>query len=90
TGVPLKSELTGRLVAPSDDGTEATLEFKVATEISDVGAQFAVKPPAEFLPDEDRPDGVAAALKRFEIKRVDPAATDTSAAPAPVEPEDAE
>jgi hypothetical protein len=29
----------------------------------------AIKPPTDFLPDEDKPDGIAAALVRFGIAR---------------------
>lgn len=67
TGVPLKSELWASLSVLTK-GADAVLQLKVAHEVSEVGADFGLKAPEKFLPAEDRPNAIAAALDRFGIE----------------------
>jgi len=67
TAVVLESRLEGVLGVPSPDGREVTVQLTVETGVTDVGKDPAIKPPSEFLPDADKPLGIAAALERFGI-----------------------
>lgn len=67
SGVPLKSELWASLSVLTK-GADALLQLKVAHEISDIGRDFGLKAPDAFLPAEDRPNAIAAALARFGIE----------------------
>ena len=51
---------------------EATLRLTVDTGLSDIGSDPGIKPPSEFLPDADKPAGIASALDRFGIPRGGP------------------
>lgn len=93
TGVPLKSELTAVIAAPSaldsaDKGQgEAVLTVRMGHAIEAIGEKLAVAAPEEYLPDEDRPNAIAAALERFGVERPDESVDE---APAAVEPADEE
>jgi len=67
TAVVLESRLEGVLGVPSPDGKDVTVQLAVETGVTDVGKDPAIKPPPEFLPDADKPLGIAAALDRFGI-----------------------
>jgi hypothetical protein len=67
TAVVLESHLEGMLAIPSPDGKEATLKMIFETAVADIGKDPGIKAPAEFLPDADKPAGIAAALDRFGI-----------------------
>jgi len=67
TSVVLESQLEGVLGVPSPDGKEVTVQLAVETGVTEVGKDPAIKPPPEFLPDSDKPSGIAAALDRFGI-----------------------
>jgi len=67
TAVVLESHLEGLLAIPSPDGKEATLRMILETGVADIGKDPGIKAPAEFLPDADKPAGIAAALDRFGI-----------------------
>jgi len=67
TAVVLESRLEGVMSVPSPDGREVTVQLTVETGVTDVGKDPAIKPPSEFLPDADKPLGIAAALERFGI-----------------------
>ncbi len=67
TAVVLESHLEGLLAIPSPDGKEATLKMTFETGVADIGKDPGIKAPAEFLPDADKPAGIAAALDRFGI-----------------------
>jgi hypothetical protein len=68
TSVVLKTSLDGRLGVAADAGT-ADLWLVLQSSISDIGADPHLKAPAEFLPDQDKPQGIAAALERFGVPR---------------------
>ena len=73
TAVVLESHLDGRLSVPSPAADkEATLRLTVDTSLSDFGSDPGIKPPTEFLPDADKPAGIASALDRFGIPRGGP------------------
>jgi hypothetical protein len=67
TAVVLESRLEGMLGVPSPNGKEVAVRLALETGVSDIGKDPATKPPAEFLPDADKPAGIAAALERFGI-----------------------
>jgi len=71
TGVPLEAELTATVTAPGNDTSDfATLTLKIESKLEPV-EKLELAAPAQFLPDQDRPAGVAAALDRFDIRRPD-------------------
>jgi len=51
---------------------DAQLQLKVETDVKAVGQPPQLKPPEEFLPDTDKPAGIADALDRFGIPRGKP------------------
>lgn len=70
TSVVLKARLDGRLAVPArGEEPEAELRLSVESALTGIGVAPAIAAPQDFLPDEDKPDGVAAALARFGIER---------------------
>jgi hypothetical protein len=69
TSVVLKARLDGRLGVAADAGDNAELRLVLESELTDIGKDPALKPPPDFLPDEDKPSGIEAALERFGIPR---------------------
>ena len=79
TSVVLKTRLDGRLGVKRDgkalgDGgqvpaTEAELRLVLDSALQQIGKEPALKVPADFLPDQDKPEGIAATLERFGIPR---------------------
>lgn len=77
TSVVIKARLDGRITvkgkpAGEDGGvatTDAELHLVVESALTNIGKQPVIDAPKEFLPDEDKPDGIAAALTRFGIER---------------------
>ena len=82
TGVPLKVDLAATIRAPGEEKVDATLVLKVQSDLKPSSSVF-VAAPEEYQPDEARPNGIAAALERFEIQRTDGGIV---AAPAPARP----
>jgi hypothetical protein len=68
TSVVLKTSLDGRLGVHADAGT-ADLWLVLQSSISDIGKDPQLKAPGDFLPDQDKPLGIAAALERFGVPR---------------------
>lgn len=68
TSVVVKARLTGRLGVATDEG-EAELRMVVETAMTEIGKDPGLTAPEEFLPDEDKPIGIAEALDRFGIPR---------------------
>ncbi|MBK7862795.1 MAG: hypothetical protein IPJ65_30140 [Archangiaceae bacterium] len=68
TSVVLQTNLDGRLGVASDAGT-ADLWLVLKSSLSDIGVDPRLKAPAEFLPDQDKPLGIATALERFGVPR---------------------
>lgn len=69
TAVLLESRLEGVLTAPSPNGKDVLVRLVVETAVNEIGKDPGIKAPAEFLPDADKPAGIAAALERFGIPR---------------------
>jgi hypothetical protein len=85
--VVLKARLDGRLGVPAtEEGGAAELRMTAEVTLSEIGQDPRLQPPKEFLPDADKPEGLADALDRFGIARQ---RTEDGGTPAP-EPEDEE
>lgn len=69
TSVVLQTNLDGRLGVASDAGPPADLWLLLKTSLTDIGVDPKLKAPEEFLPDQDKPLGIAAAMERFGIPR---------------------
>lgn len=72
TSVVLKTHIIGRVsVKGGGDprAPDADLRVTLDSFLSDIGKPVAFAPPKDFLPDEDKPDGVAAALARVGMER---------------------
>jgi hypothetical protein len=94
TAVVLRAKLQGRIKVPAEgeQGKEAFVRLTMDSSISDIGRDHALRAPDQYLPDEDKPPGIADALDRFGIPRAGAADAGTSASTAatkpPPEPED--
>ena len=66
--VVLKAHLDGRLVVPQSQGASVVLHVVLNSSMLDVGQGSVIAAPKDALPDEDKPDGIAAALKRFGLR----------------------
>lgn len=75
TSVVIKARLDGRIGVKGDatDGGEpmadAELHLVLDSSLTGIGRAPVIEAPKDFLPDEDKPDGIAAALTRFGIER---------------------
>lgn len=81
TGVVLQAKLDGKLKVPAvKEQPEADLHLTLNEALHHIGQDVRVDAPKDFLPDEDKPEGIADALDRFGIqregKRQDAAASD--------------
>ncbi|WP_163996126.1 hypothetical protein [Pyxidicoccus caerfyrddinensis] len=93
TSVVLKARLDGRIGVPSEKTPEAAeLRLTLESAISELGQDPKLQPPEDFLPDADKPQGIADALDAFGIERKKPegADKDKPGAEAPPEPEEEE
>ena len=92
TSVVLKVRLDGRITVPANDaGGAAELRMVLDSALSEIGKDPQLQPPQDFLPDVDKPQGIADALDRFGIPRNKPeGATGTPGAAPPEEPGDEE
>jgi hypothetical protein len=86
TSVVLKVRLDGRLtVADNDAGGAAELRMVLDSALSEIGQDPKLQPPADFLPDADKPQGIADALDRFGIPRNKPEGSTTTPASGPAD-----
>jgi len=70
TSVVLKARMDGHLVVAPDKSPEAAeLRISLESTVTDIGADPKLQPPEKFLPDADKPEGIADALDRFGIPR---------------------
>jgi hypothetical protein len=70
TSVVLRAKLDGRMTAPGDkEGGDADLHVTVDVAVHEIGKEPVIKAPVDFLPDVDKPEGIAEALDRFGIPR---------------------
>ncbi len=80
----LKATLDGTVLAPAEDGGTVELRLTLDAALTEIGKPQKVEAPTVFLPDADKPQGIADALDRFGIPRA--AAPDAgTAAPAGAE-----
>lgn len=70
TSVVLKAHLDGRIGMVVDAG-DAELRVVLDSTMTDIGKDPQLKLPTEFLPDQDKPEGIAAALERFGVGPAD-------------------
>jgi len=89
TSVVLQTNLDGRLGVAADAGT-ADLWLVLKSSLSEIGVDPQLKAPQEFLPDQDKPLGIAAALERFGVPRAGADGGTAGAGPgeAPAEEDD--
>ena len=92
TSVVLKTRLDGRVGVKStepDAGTpqDSELHLVLESSLTGIGQSPLIEAPKDFLPDEDKPDGIAAALLRMGIERKT-ADGGVGGAGGPGEPED--
>ncbi|MCY1016385.1 hypothetical protein [Pyxidicoccus sp. MSG2] len=93
TSVVLKARLDGRIGVPQEKTPEAAeLRLTLESAISELGQDPKLQPPEDFLPDADKPQGIADALDAFGIERKKPegAEKEKAGAEAPPEPEEEE
>ena len=93
TSVVLKARLEGKLGLPATDKDKAAVARLVLdSSLSDIGVDPKLKPPEDFLPDQDKPEGIAATLDCFGVPRGGVPDGGTPGKPAkpgqPQEPED--
>jgi hypothetical protein len=67
TSVVLQARLEGKLDVPGNP--TALLTMSLASSIKRIGQEAALKQPADFLQDQDKPAGIAEVLDRFGIPR---------------------
>lgn len=70
TAVILDATIRGTLEAAGESGAKSQLQMSVSQHVSAVGKDPNLAPPKDALPDEGRPQGVAAALERFDLPRL--------------------
>ncbi|QRK08945.1 hypothetical protein JQX13_01875 [Archangium violaceum] len=81
TSVVLKVRLDGRIAVPANDaGGAAELRMVLESALSEIGQDPKLQPPENFLPDADKPQGIADALDRFGIPRNKPEGAGSSGA----------
>jgi hypothetical protein len=70
TGVVLKAKLSGKIaVPPQANQKRAQLALTIDSSISDIDKEreVAIAVPKDYLPDEDKPRGIAVALEKFGV-----------------------
>ncbi|WP_224241825.1 hypothetical protein [Hyalangium gracile] len=87
TSVVLKTRLDGHLTVPADKTPEAAdLRMSLESALTGIGQDPQLQPPEKFLPDADKPEGIADALDRFGIPRAKTGAD--AGTPGETDPED--
>lgn len=64
TSVVLKARLDGKVLVEKSKAP-STLSTSLSAEISEIGKDSLLRAPKDFLPDGDKPNGIADALERF-------------------------
>ena len=91
TSVVLKARLDGRLVVPATEKEgPAELRLTVEQALTELGQEPGLKVPESFLPDVDKPKGIADALDRFGVPRGGADAGVAAPGAAPEPPDDEE
>ena len=90
TSVVLKVRLDGHLSVPAEKTPEAAdLRMSLESALTEIGQDPKLQPPEKFLPDVDKPEGIADALDRFGIPRAK-GGTDGGVPPAEAVPDEDE
>lgn len=86
TSVILAAKLDGKLRVPKSDQQAASeLKLQVRTSLDQIGVEPKLAVPEDFLPDADKPAGIADVLDRFGIPRGEAAVEgEEGAAPKPL------
>jgi hypothetical protein len=84
TSVVVKVHLDGRVGVKASDA-ESELHLVLDSSLTNIGKTPTIELPKDFLPDEDKPDGIAAALLKMGIERKK---ADGGVPGGPGEPED--
>jgi hypothetical protein len=69
SSVVVKARLDGRINAPAEGDDEVSLRLTLNAEVSGIGKDPKIAAPADYLPDADKPQGIADALDQFGIPR---------------------
>lgn len=81
-GVVLSAKLDGRMSVPAQQGTKpAELKLTVNAKLTELGREQKIATPKEFLPDQDKPKGIADALERFGVAQARDRETSEAAEP---------
>ena len=84
TSVVLKARLDGRIGVPQEKTTEAAeLRMTLESSLTEIGKDPKLQPPQDFLPDADKPQGIADALDHFGIPRGKPGDSPATPGAAP-------
>lgn len=87
SSVVVKVRLDGKIdVPPQGAASSASLHMAMESALTQIGKTPALKPPADFLPDQDKPSGIADALDRFGIPRGNHVDGGSESEPADEEP----
>src|SRR5690606_1925497 len=66
TAVILQAKVDGRLRVPGEEGQPTTeLSVSVRSALSDIGKEPTIEVPEDFLPDADKPEGIAEVITRY-------------------------
>ena len=84
TAVVLKVELQGSLKIP-DKEADSLVHIRLAAQVDEIGKNPPLAIPDAFIPDEDKPQGIAAALERFGLGRKSRAEADSATETLPDE-----
>lgn len=84
TSVVLKARLDGRLFVSVDAG-DAETRLVVDASLSEIGKDPKLAVPSDALPDQDKPQGIAAALERFGVVKAPDAGVAGPGTPEPAD-----
>ncbi|MGA9524769.1 MAG: hypothetical protein WBV82_25145 [Myxococcaceae bacterium] len=69
TSTVLKAQLDGKINAPDEKDGSVTLRLTLNSQVTEIGKSPKLAAPKDFLPDADKPQGIADALDQFGIPR---------------------
>jgi hypothetical protein len=89
TSVVLAAKLNGRIAVPAQGSLPAAeVRITLDSAVTNLGKAPELKAPEAFLPDEDKPQGIADALDQFGVPRAGAADAGTAGPTDPVVPDD--
>jgi|GEM_PF-265040 len=87
TAVVLRADIRGTLKVPEEAGADSLVSIYLQARMSHIGQNPQLAIPETFIPDEDKPQGIAAALERFGLGRKSRAEADSPTEELPDEEE---